>query len=154
MRLSVLFVLALATLPAAAQQRLLPDNPDPKPEVALHDPGYRFAEVKIHPVKVKTLTPSFFLVSGALGASATADYITSTHWKPGQYETNPILGRHPSNADVVAFGSVYFTGEVGLAYFLKRYGQRHSWAKYFWLIEPTAQTISHARCAYLNSQLP
>jgi len=45
-------------------------------------------------------------------------------------------------------------GEVGFAYFLKRDGRHHSWAKYFWLIEPSAQAADHVRLAYHNTQLP
>src|SRR5215472_74691 len=117
MRLRALCVLALATLPAAAQQRLLPDIPQPK---LLVD---RSAEPKAEPRKERTVTPTFMAVSGILGASAVADYLTSSHWKPGQYEKNPLLGSRPSDAKLAVFGASYFMGEVGFAYFLKRYGQ-------------------------------
>jgi len=153
MRLRALCVLALATIPAAAQQRLLPDDPQPTGQVAHYDLSYRFAELMVEPKRERTVSPTFVVVIGVLGASAAADYITSSHWKPDQFETNPLLGPHPSDPKIAVFGASYFTGEVGFAYLLKRYGQRHSWAKYFWLVEPSAQAANHVRLAHHNTQL-
>jgi hypothetical protein len=127
----------------------LPESPKPKTDAPVPVVEAEFVQSK-SARRERTVTRSFLTVYGALGLAWAADLKTTTNIKPPNYETNPILGRHPSNSTLVAFGAGYFAAEVGLGYFLKHYGQHHRWARYLWLIEPTFATLDHAHAAYHN----
>jgi hypothetical protein len=105
--------------------------------------------------KPKVADRQFWTAVGTLGASVAADGISTVRMLDrGNFETNPVLGRHPSPARVGALSGAYFAGETVLAYELKRFGQRHRWARYLWLIEPSIQAGQHAAFAYHNESLP
>ena len=81
--------------------------------------------------------------------------ITTRHMLDrGWWETNPIFGRHPTNARLAATSGAYFGAEVAGAYLLKRYGQHHKWARVFWIAEPTYQIQEHIRFAAKKESMP
>ena len=103
------------------------EAPKPKPE--------------IHRVADK----HFWLFMGALAASKTADGFSSHGpQERGCVERNPFLERYPSGGEYAAFFAASYALEFGSAYLLKRYGQRHRWARHLWMIEPGRQTTLHA----------
>jgi hypothetical protein len=134
----VVWLLALLLLFAgvASAQRIAPiEAPKPKPEAA--------------PVADK----KFWAVVGILGAAKAADGFTSAALPHACVETDPVLGRHPSDSQYASFFAATFAVEVGIAYLLKRYGQHHRWARHLWLVEPSRQTGLHIYWAAHNEAL-
>lgn len=121
------FLALLLLIAPLAQANTLIDSPQPK---AI--PQKRVADRK------------FWVVMGALAAAKTTDAITTERFlcTKNSYETNPIFGRHPSVGRFAGINAAYFSGEVGLAYGLKRFGRNHWWAK-AWMIEPVFQAADH-----------
>lgn len=95
----------------------------------------------------------FWFTMSVLGASKTADGITSARGGPSCYDMNPILGSHPSDARYAGYFAATYAIEMGTAYLLKRYGQHHRWARHLWLIEPARQTTLHIRWSAHNAGL-
>ena len=97
---------------------------------------------------------NYFAVLGVLAAAkATDGYTTAGASWPGCIETNPILGRNPSDARIAEFAAVSFAVEAGTAFLLKRFGQRHKWARFVWVGEPSFQTLKHAQAAWHDAGL-
>lgn len=112
----------------------LPDAPSPKSE--------------------RVLDKKFLAVFGVLTSASAADYITSVQMiDRGNYETNPLLGAHPSPARYAAVGAGYLGAELALGYVLKGFGQHHRWARFLWLLEPSWGTERHAQLASHNAGL-
>ena len=146
-----MLIVSLAAAPARANE--LPDMPKPKADAT------NFVERKtVFPakpaVKERTASKSFFAVVGTLGASSAADWLTTSQTlERGNHETNGVLGPHPSNGQIAAFGAGYYAGEITLAYFVKKFGEHHHWSRHLWLIEPSYSTTVHIVNAAHNAKL-
>lgn len=124
--ISLAALLFCSSLSAVAQ---LPDAPKPKP----------VADKK------------FYFVVSVLALATTADAVTTERAQTrgrGCIETNPFFGTHPSRGRLVAVNAASFSGEVLLAYTLKRF-VRHK----VWLAEPAFQIAQHIRFANQNEGL-
>jgi len=120
----------------------LPDSPRPKIAILRPVPVHRVTDTK------------FWMVAGALGASAAADFVTTERMLArGHHEMNTLFGAHPSKLRVATVGGAYFAGEVILAYELKRVGRHHRWARGLWLVDPMRQTMDHIYWAASNEKL-
>ncbi len=134
-----LFLLGLSFAePAHSQEHPLPDAPQPQLTVE-----NRLPEPIVYSRGV--VDKKFLLIYGVLGASTSADYLTSVPLIGfGGEEINPLFGKHPTSGTYTRVGGAYYAGEVILGYYVKRYGQQHRWARYFWLIEPSIATWNHS----------
>jgi hypothetical protein len=102
----------------------------------------------------RVMDRKYFAVLGVLAAAKAADAFTTSEasW-PGCIETNPILGPNPSNSRIAGFAATSLAVEAGTAFLLKRFGQRHKWARYLWLGEPSFRTLKHAQAAMHDANL-
>ncbi len=137
-----LFVLCLALLflCACASADELPNAPKPAAERRVADRRY-------------------WTVVGVLAASTAADTLSTAQARdrlgPHGHETNPFLGRHPSNTRLTVSFTSYLAAESFLAYKLKaRFGGSKHWPlRMLWMIEPTVQAANHAYFARANAAL-
>jgi len=136
MRVKTLLLWVCLASPAYSNE--LPESPVAKPIPTEH-----------------VINRQFILVLGALGGAASADYITTSALlgKDWGYEKDPLYGRHPSNARLAGEGAAFYAAEITGAYLLKRYGQKHRWARNLWMIQPSWQTGAHSYCAIHNAYL-
>ena len=140
-RLNALLLAALlisSCAPARAQQSSLrpPEKPDaPKPQ-ANH-----------------TMDRKYFAVMGVLAAAKAADAFTTSEAVWPCREKNPILGPNPSNGRIAGFAAISLAVEGGTALLLKRFGERHRWARYLWVGEPSFQALRHAQAAMHDASL-
>lgn len=103
--------------------------------------------------KPKTIDRTFLISVGVLAAASTADQITTERFlNRGCHELNPIFGPHPSPSKVAGVSLLYFGGEVGLSYVLKKFGRGHWWSK-VWLVEPSWGTAVHIQASVHNEGL-
>jgi hypothetical protein len=107
------------------------------------------------PVKEPVIDHKFIVSMALLGGAAAADYTTTSALltKGWAYERDPLYGRHPSNARLAGEGAAFYAAEITGAYLLKRYGQKHHWARNLWLVQPSWQTGAHSFCAIHNAYL-
>lgn len=62
----------------------------------------------------------------AIAVGATFDGLSTAwfrHYFPGEYETNPILGKYPSNLRIFSTGAAYLAVLLGLQYALHGTGR-------------------------------
>ena len=125
----------------------------PLPKVPLEAPALRFERKPL--VRQRVVDRPFVASLALLGGAMAADYVSTSRMLDHGYgyETDPLYGRHPSNARLVAEGSAFYAAEVAGSYLLKRYGQKHPWARHLWLVGPSTMTVVHAECAVHNGKL-
>ena len=95
----------------------------------------------------------YFAVLSVLAAAKAADAFTTSQAVWPCRETNPILGPNPSDSRIAGFAAISFAVESSTQFLLKRFGQRHRWARYLWLAEPSFQTFKHAQAAMHDANL-
>jgi len=102
----------------------------------------------------RVMDRKYFAVLGVLAAAKAADgFATSGADWPGCIETNPILGPNPSNGRIAGFAAASLAVEAGTAFLLKRFGQRHKWARYLWIGEPSFRALKHGQAAMHDANL-
>lgn len=103
----------------------------------------------------KVIDRQFLAVYGALSTAKTLDMMSTVHsLAAGAREQNPLFGSHPSTGRLVGLNLAYLGGELVMGYELKKFGMRHRWARYLWMIEPGFQTTDHIRCVHHNYRGP
>jgi hypothetical protein len=96
----------------------------------------------------------FITIMAILGTAKTMDAVSTERMlNRGGHENNSMFGRYPSTGRIAGVNAAYFSGEVALAHVLNRYGRRHRWARYLWLLEPSFQAAQHIQLAYMNFQI-
>lgn len=86
-----------------------------------------------------------------LGAALAADEITTVHqvYKPGQFETNPILGRHPSELRISAYGTAELLIGATVGYVAEH--NRHKVVRFAGRALIAGSIFNHAQAATCNA---
>jgi hypothetical protein len=116
----------LALCGFAAHANPLPEVPAPKIPT---DAEISAPQIDRAPLtKERTADAKFWIVAGALGGSAAADYLSTSRLPWTKFhENDPLYGRYPTGARLAAVGGCFYAAELTAAYLLKRYGQHHHW---------------------------
>ena len=98
----------------------------------------------------RILDKKFMLVEGVAAASVALDAYTTTAIKRPCYETNPILGRHPSTLETAAYMTGRFAGITAIHYFGRKMhmGQRFHGA--VWAVPTFYFSFEHAYAGVHN----
>lgn len=97
---------------------------------------------------VHVIDKKFIVIEVALAGAIAVDGYSTANFT-SCYESNPILGKHPSTAKVTVFMAAQFVGVTALDYTLKRFaGKRMRGAA--WLLPSAYNIVDHTRAGISN----
>jgi hypothetical protein len=139
----ILSVCLLAIMPTLAVANELPDAPLPK--ISVEEPKL--------PVKEYHFNKKVYIAELAVtGAAMSADWITTVHniYKPGRFETNSLLGHHPSEGKIAAYGAAEFAVAAGMLWVTEH--NHHKWVRVAGRLLVADSAINHAQNAVCNAR--